>query len=61
MEFRCFSNKIKEQEDIFYFKNTIYRVLHEKSNIAASLTEHKKFTEKWILHEKFGYTGGKSK
>ena len=33
-------------QDIFYFENDIYRVLHQKSNIAAFSVEHQKFPER---------------
>lgn len=46
--FQC-QSKIKKQENIFYFKNTIYRMLHENNNIAASLREHQEFPEKMIF------------
>ena len=46
-------------QDIFYFENDIYRVLHERSNIAAFSVEHQKFPERtnfssemWIVSEK---------
>ena len=33
-------------QDIFYIENDIYRVLHEKSNIAAFSVEHQTFPER---------------
>ena len=32
-------------QDIIHFENAINRVLHERSNITASLVEHLKFRE----------------
>ena len=33
-------------QDIFYFENYLYRVLHERGNIAAFSVEHQKFPER---------------
>ena len=35
-----------KNQDIFYFENNKYRVLHERSNIAAFSVVHQKFPEK---------------
>ena len=37
-------------QDIFYFENAIYILLHERSNIATFSLEHKKFPERNIFH-----------
>ena len=47
-------------QDIFYIENDIYRVLHERSNIAAFSVEHQKFPERkkkissgmWVASDK---------
>ena len=39
-------NQTSKIRDIFYIENDIYRVLHEKSNIAAFSVEHQTFPER---------------
>ena len=39
-------NQTSKIQDIFYIENDIYRVLHEKSNIAAFSVEHQTFPER---------------
>ena len=49
MEFRKLvlnENQQPRIQDIFYFENDIYRVLHERSNVAAFSVEHQQFPER---------------
>ena len=39
-------NQTSKIQDIFYIENDIYRVLHEKSKIAAFSVEHQTFPER---------------
>ena len=43
-------NQTSKIQDIFYIENDIYRVLHEKSNIAAFSVEHQTFPERKHFH-----------
>ena len=43
-------NQTSKIQDIFYIENDIYRVLHEKSNIAAFSVEHQTFLERKNFH-----------
>ena len=51
--------KTSKIQDIFYFENDIYRVVHERSSIATFSVEHQKFPERknfssemWVASEK---------
>ena len=42
--------KINNQDqDIFYIENDIYRVLHERSNIAVFVEKYQKFSDRKIF------------
>ena len=53
-------NQTSKIQDIFYIENDIYRVLHERSNIAAFSVEHQSFQKEkknfssgmWVASDK---------
>ena len=54
-------NQTSKIQDIFYIENDIYRVLHERSNIAAFSVEHQKFPGRKIFSSGMWVASDKSK
>ena len=48
------SRQTNYNEDTTQFGNAMYRVLHERSNITTSFTEHLSFKKNGLLHMHFG-------
>ena len=55
------SKQDKQNHDAIPFEYAIYRVLHERSNIAAPFAEHLKFQEKETFAKVFWVKCGKIK
>ena len=53
--------KNKKKQDTIHFENSIYRVIHEGSNITALFAEYLKFQEKMIFAHSFWVNSEKSK